>query len=75
MLNVQQADLENQRKLIVSVEVEYTDAVKHRTVWTRTFENFDVYDVANATEDRTRAARVAIDRIVDDILLAVVSDW
>lgn len=44
-------------------------------MWKRSFENFDVYDVANATEDRQRAARAAIDRVVDDILLAVVSDW
>jgi hypothetical protein len=75
MLNVQSGDLEGQRRMVVAVEVEYVDAVKNRTVWKRTFENFDVYDVANATEDRSRAARVAIDRIVDDVLLAIVSDW
>lgn len=73
--NVQSGDLEGQRRMVVSVEVEYTDAVKNRTVWKRTFENFDVYDVANATEDRSRAARTAINRIADDVLLAVVSDW
>ena len=61
--------------MVVAVEIEYVDAVKSRVVWKRTFENFDVYDVANATEDRQRAAREAIDRIVDDVLLAVVSDW
>lgn len=73
--NVQSGDLEGQRRMVVSVDVEYVDAVKNRTVWKRTFENFDVYDVANATEDRSRAARTAINRIVDDVLLAVVSDW
>ena len=75
MINVQQSDLENQRRIVVAFQVEYVDAVKSRQVWKRTFENFDVYDVANATEDRQRAARAAIDRVVDDILLAVVSDW
>jgi hypothetical protein len=34
-----------------------------------------VYDVNNAAADRPRAVREAIDRIVDDVLLAVVSDW
>lgn len=75
MINVQQSDLENQRRIVVAFQVEYVDAVKSRQVWKRNFENFDVYDVANATEDRQRAARAAIDRVVDDILLAVVSDW
>lgn len=75
ILNVQSGDLENQRKMVVAVEVEYIDAVKNRQMWKRTFENFDAYDVANATEDRQRAARAAIDRIVDDVLLQVSSDW
>ena len=75
MINVQSSDLENQRRIVVAFQVEYVDAVKSRQIWKRTFENFDVYDVANATEDRQRAARAAIDRVVDDILLAVVSDW
>lgn len=75
MYNVQSSNLESQRRMVVSIDVEYVDVVKNRTVWKRTFENFDVYDVANATEDRGRAARTAINRIVDDVLLAVVSDW
>lgn len=75
ILNVQSGDLENQRKMVVAVEVEYIDVVKNRTMWKKTFENFDAYDVANATEDRQRASRAAIDRIVDDVLLAVASDW
>ena len=75
ILNVQNGDLENQRKMVVAVEVEYVDAVKNRVVWKRTFENFGVYNVDNATEERQNAARSALDRITDDILLAVVSDW
>lgn len=75
ILNVQSSDLENQRRMVVAIEVEYVDAVKSRVVFKRTFENFDAYDVSNATEDRGRAARAAMDRIIDDVLLAVVSDW
>lgn len=75
ILNVQNGDRENQRRIVVAVEVEYFDAVKNRQVWKRTFENFDVYDVNAATADRERAVHEAIRRIVDDILLAVVSDW
>ncbi len=75
ILNVQSADLESQRRISVTIDVEYFDAVKNRTVWKRAFQHFDVYDVANATEDRQRAVRRAINRIADDVLLEVVSDW
>lgn len=73
--NVQSGDVEGERRIVVAVEVEYIDAVKDRTVWKRTFENFDVYDVNDAANDRPRAVREALTRIVDDVLLAVVSDW
>jgi outer membrane lipopolysaccharide assembly protein LptE/RlpB len=72
---VQSGDLENQRRIVVAVEAEYFDAVKNKVVWKRTFENFDVYDVADATEGRRQAAERALRRIADDMLLAVVSDW
>lgn len=75
ILTVQSQDLENQRKMVVAAEVEYVDAVKNKVVWKRMFENYSVYDINNATEERSIAARVAIDRIADDILLAVVSAW
>lgn len=75
VLNVQAGDVEGERRIVVAIEVEYIDAVKDRRVWKRTFENFDVYDVNDAANDRPRAVREAIRRIVDDVLLAVVSDW
>lgn len=75
ILNVQNRDLESQRQISVTIEVEYFDAVKNRTVWKRPFQSIDAYDVTNATEDRQRAVRQAINRIADDVLLAVVSDW
>lgn len=75
ILNVQGGDLESQRRITVTIDVEYFDAVKNRTVWKQAFQNFDAYDVANATEDRQRAVRRAINRIADDVLLKVVSDW
>lgn len=73
--NVQGTDLEGQRRIVVSVEVEYFDAVRNRTVWKKTFENFDVYEAARAADGRPAAIRQALTRTVDDILLAVVSDW
>jgi len=75
VLNVQGADLESQRQISVTVEVEYFDAVKNRTVWKQAFQNFDAYDVADATVSRQLAVRRAINRIADDVLLKVVSDW
>lgn len=75
VLNVGGDDLEGQRRITVAIEVEYFDAVKNRQVWKRTIENFDTYSAAAAAEEREEAVRRAIDRVVDDILLAVVSNW
>ncbi|MCX6139608.1 MAG: LPS assembly lipoprotein LptE [Candidatus Kapabacteria bacterium] len=75
IVTVQSGDLENQRRIVVAVEAEYFDAVKNKVVWKKTFENFDVYNVADATEGRRLAAERALRRIADDILLASVSDW
>lgn len=72
---LQSGDVEGTRRITVSVEVEFFDAVKNKMMWKRTFENSDVYNVSDPTEGRRNAVGRAIRRISDDVLLAVVSDW
>lgn len=75
IVTVQTGDLEDQRRINVAVEAEYFDAVKNKVVWKKTFENSDVYNVADATQGRRQAAERALQRIADDMLLALVSNW
>ena len=69
-------ELESERKITVSCEVEYFDAVKKKQIWKKQFSNYGIYNVAsNAQQNRITAVETALDRISDDILIAVVSGW
>jgi hypothetical protein len=69
-------ELESERKITVSCEVEYFDAVKKKQIWKKQFSNYGIYNVtSNAQLNRNTAVETALERISDDILIAVVSGW
>ncbi|RMF34906.1 MAG: hypothetical protein D6747_03800 [Chlorobiota bacterium] len=68
-------EIERERKLRVSLEVEYFDAVKGRTIFRRTFTSEQFFPIAQAATARDQAIRTALEQIAADVLLAVVSDW
>lgn len=72
---VTSGELENERKITVRVQADYEDQVKRRQIWSKTFEQFAVYNVNEGLEGRNRAVLQALERIADDTLLAVVSGW
>lgn len=74
-VTVRAGDIEREKKVTVSVEVEYYDAVKKKLIFKRTFSNFEIFQVASANTDRDASIRTALQRNVDDILLAVISGW
>lgn len=67
--------VERDRKVRVTLDVEYYDAVKKRAIFQRAFSNAIVFEVARATTERDAAIRAALQQNVDDILLAIVSGW
>jgi len=66
-----------QRRINISVRVVYKDFVKRETIFERTFPGFGDYvnEGGNITQLRNEAIADAIDKITEDILLAVVSNW
>ena len=68
-------DLEKERKMTISCDVEYYDAVKKKIIWQKSFSNYAVYDINNPVAGRNAAVKSALSKISDDILLAVVSGW
>jgi hypothetical protein len=68
-------EVERERKLRVSLDVEYYDAVKGRSIFRRTFTSEQFFPTAQAATARDQAIRTALEQIAADILLAVVSDW
>lgn len=75
VVSVSPGEVERERRITVSVEAEYTDYVKRKQVWKRTFSNFQVYLISQGQQAREEAVIAALQQIGEDILLAVVSGW
>lgn len=64
------------RRITLTVKVVYKDLVKKKTIFERNFSNYGDYAVGgDITTVRNNAITTAIDKISEDILLGVVSNW
>jgi len=64
------------RRLTIRARVIYKDFVMKKTVFDKSFSNYGDYENSgDIPTNRSNAIQTAIDRITEDILLAVVSDW
>jgi hypothetical protein len=63
------------RRLTVNVKVIYKDLVQKKTIFENNFTNYGDYVPGEVTNKREDAIAVAVDKISEDILLAVVSGW
>jgi hypothetical protein len=72
---VSQQELETERKITVTCEVEYFDAVKNKMIWTNDFKNTEIYDINASQQGIDRAINDALQKTVEDIVFQVVSGW
>ncbi len=69
------------RRLTITVRTVYKDLVKKQTVFEKSFSNYGDYPTTkfppgdDVTTVRKKAIEEAIDKITEDILLGVVSNW
>jgi hypothetical protein len=63
------------RRLTINVKVLYKDLVKRTTIFDENFTNYGDYVPGGSINDRQPAIETAVDKISEDILLAVVSGW
>jgi hypothetical protein len=64
------------RRITITVNASFKDLVKKHTVFERNFSNYSDYIVGgDITSVRKKAIEDAIDKITEDILLGVVSNW
>lgn len=64
------------RRVTINVRVIYKDFVKKNTIFEQSFSNYADYENGgDITTLRNNAIQEAIDKITEDILLAVVSNW
>ena len=65
------------KRVSITVHVVYRDMVKHRKIWEKEFTNWGEYELnrGNIEQNRLEAISKAIDKLVEDIFLATVSNW
>ena len=64
-----------QRRVTITVQVIYKDLVKKVNVFDNNFTNYGDYKPGTVANERVVASEVAVEKISEDILLAVVSGW
>lgn len=66
----------SRRKVTIIVSVDFYNLKKKKSVWKRDFSNWGEYDSSTGGfSKRDDGVKVAIDRITDDILIDVISNW
>ncbi len=65
------------QRITINVHVIYKDQIKRETIFERDFTNYTDYkiDSSNIINARKTAIEETIDKITDDILIGVVSNW
>ena len=64
------------RKISISVKVEFQNLKKQKQIWERTYENWGEYNSSDNTfSARLTGISTALDRICEDILNDITSNW
>lgn len=74
-VSVNPGELETERKVEITCEVEFYDNIKKNMILKRNVSSYDIYQVAESQAGRENAIRTALSQLADDVLLAVVSGW
>lgn len=64
------------RKIIVTVNVDFEDLKKQKKIWNKNFENYGEYNSSGDTfSERTAGLNIAVERISEDIIIDLTSNW
>jgi len=66
----------SRRKVTIVVSVDFTNLRKQKSIWKKDFSNWGEYDSSTGGfSKRDEGVKSAIDKLTDDILLSVISNW
>lgn len=66
----------SRRKVTIVVSVDFSNLKKKKSIWKKDFSNWGEYDSSTGGfSKRDEGVRLAIDKITDDILIDVISNW
>jgi hypothetical protein len=66
----------SKRKVTINITVDFSNLKKQKGIWKKDFSNWGEYDSSSGGfSKRDEGINAAIDKITDDILLEVISNW
>lgn len=66
----------SKRKITINVNVDFSNLKKQKSIWKKDFSNWGEYDSSSGGfSKRDEGVKITIDKITDDILLEVISNW
>ncbi len=75
-LVVQAGEQVSKRKITITVDVDFQNLKKQKSIWRKDFSNWGEYDSqSGGFSARDSGLSSAVDKITDDILLDVISNW
>ena len=75
-LVVQAGEQVSKRKITITVNVDFSNIKKQKSIWKKDFSNWGEYDSqSGGFSARDNGLNSAVDKITDDILLDVISNW
>jgi hypothetical protein len=75
-LVVSEGEQVSKRKITINVSVEFQNLKKQKNIWVKDFSNWGEYESSSGGfSQRDLGISSASDKITDDILLEVISNW
>ena len=74
-IGVANGDQLTNKRITISVDALFRDQKKQKTFWEKTFQQTADYPIAQGQDGQTVALKNAQDKLSNDLLLGVISNW
>lgn len=66
----------SRRKVTITISVDFTNLRKQKNIWKKDFSNWGEYDSSTGGfSKRDEGVKSAVNKLTDDILIEVISNW
>jgi len=75
IVGVQAGGVPSSKRVTVFVEATYRDQKKQKTFWQRQFQQSGDYAIAENITGEKQALQSAVEKLAEELMLAVISNW
>lgn len=73
---ISSGEVVQRRKVSVTIKIIFEDLKKQKKIWEKSFDNYGEYASSNVSEsERQNGLNIAIEKISEDILIDLTSNW